>query len=281
MPPGQEAGDRPAADPAGGLELLVELFRAGVGGEVEGELQRPGPSWRATARLTSRIAGPVRPKWAKRSASRRSRARARRRRGPTRDVGQGQPLQVGDPVGIDPDRDQGRPGRDDRVAEPPGDRVAVARRPAARVGQAADRHDHPTRMDRRVGETDGETLLDGLDAQGRASRNAGSPPTGRARGSGRRARRSHGRRRGRPCRCPRSWSRPLPPRRARRWRSTLSAFNAGPRNLPPAPKACWMLRAPGPGAGRTPGRSAPRRPGGRAGLGRWSGCTGSPPTSGS
>ena len=26
--------------------------------------------------------------------------------------------------------------------------------------------------------------------------------------------------------------------------STLSAFNAGPRNFPPAPKACWMLRAP-------------------------------------
>ena len=42
-------------------------------------------------------------------------------------VGEAQSTQRGDPLGLDSNRNQGRPGLDHRVAELPGDAVAVAR----------------------------------------------------------------------------------------------------------------------------------------------------------
>ena len=99
-------------------------------------------------------------------------------------------------------------------------------------------------MDRRVGESDGETLLDRLDPQGRASCNAGSPPTARAGGQG-------GEHVGRPVGDGEDLAVPLDlgrdPFRLEERDGLLDAQRLQGRaeELPPAPKACWMLRAPG------------------------------------
>ena len=143
---GRRTAGRP--DRQAAWSLPVELLGARVGDEVEPELERPGPvvAGHGAAHVEDRRAGQAevgeqdglapllerparRRRWTDATTSGRVRPLERRR--PSRAS-----TRIGTRAGA---------GLDDRVAEPPGDRVAVAGRPAARVRLAADRHDHPPR----------------------------------------------------------------------------------------------------------------------------------------
>ena len=134
------------------------------------------------------------------------------------DIGQAESFQARNPVGPDAERHQRRPGIDDRMAEPPRDRIAVAGGAAARIRRP------PTAMITRRAvtvESGSSTLKRGISARLRhrsarsrapGSDSAGSLPIARAAARGHRARRWRGPRPGRSCRCLRSWSRRRRPR---------------------------------------------------------------------
>ena len=60
-------------------------------------------------------------------------------------VRKAEPFQARNPVGPDPERHQGRSRFDDRMAEPPRDRIAIAGRAATRIRRSPDRDDHSPR----------------------------------------------------------------------------------------------------------------------------------------
>ena len=254
------------------------------GAKSSDKVEPVGPSWRATARLTSRIAGPGQAEVGEQdrlAALEQGRAGGAEDR-PRRASGTVSPFRPGHPVGLDPDRHQRGPGLDDRVAEPPGDRVAVAGRPAAGVRLAADRDDHPAgRRDLAPASVDREAALDRLDARrgaSRAERRRRAAEAVRSRASGRR---SPGRRREDLAVALDLGGDALGLEQRDRVARRRAPSTPGRGTCRPAPNACWMLRAPGPRGGRRPGRSGRRRRGGCAGPGRWSGCSASRRTSGS
>ena len=164
-------------------------------------------------------------------------------------VGEAQPLQARDPVGRDPERHQGRPRLDDRVAEPPRDRIAVARRAAARVRLPPTAT--ITRRAVTVESGSGPRIRSSARLRLRSARSEHralaaetSLLTARAGARAHRARRRRGPRPGRSCRCPRPWSRRRLPRTSGPSHRRRTGASAGPRNAPLSPNACWMARMP-------------------------------------
>ncbi len=178
-------------------------------------------------------------------------------------VGQGDPAQVGDPFRSDSHRHQRRPRLDDRMAQPAGDLVAVARRAAARIGTAPHRDDHPARDDRRIRRANREPRrmprapadrLDPHDGAQAAERRAGALETPQQRSRTSIARSEAGK------------TLPLPSilvttlasSKSRIVASTSRRRSDGPRNAPWSPNACWIERVPRPWPASYAGSIGPR-----------------------